>query len=104
MSDTVYYSPAAFMPVLTKALGNGLPVPVGEEPKPLADKKLMEKIADGLSVMDKPVLRFLSPAISTSISSLCQARNWKHSLWNWNSLFLSGCPSCLSKAVTICKK
>ena len=53
VSDTVYYSPAAFMPVLTKALGNGLPVPVGEEPKPLADKKLMEKIADGLSVMDK---------------------------------------------------
>ena len=53
VSDTVYYSPAALMPVLTKALGNGLPVPVGEEPKPLADKKLMEKIADGLSVMDK---------------------------------------------------
>lgn len=41
------------MPVLTKALGSGLPVPAGEEPKPLADKKLMEKIADGLSVMDK---------------------------------------------------
>ena len=53
VSDTVYYSPAAFMPVLAKALGSGLPVPVGEEPKPLADKKLMEKIADGLSVMDK---------------------------------------------------
>ena len=53
VSDTVYYSPAAFMPVLTKALGSGLPVPAGEEPKPLADKKLMEKIADGLSVMDK---------------------------------------------------
>ena len=30
-----------------------MPVPAGEEPKPLADKKLMEKIADGLSVMDK---------------------------------------------------
>ena len=53
VSDTVYYSPAAFMPVLAQVLGNGLPVPVGEEPKPLADKKLMEKIADGLSVMDK---------------------------------------------------
>lgn len=53
VSDTVYYSPAAFMPVLAQALGNGLPVPVGEEPKPLADKKLMEKIVDGLSVMDK---------------------------------------------------
>ena len=53
MSDTVYYSPAAFMPVLAQVLGSGLPVPVGEEPKPLADKKLMEKIADGLSVMDK---------------------------------------------------
>ena len=52
-SDTVYYSPAAFMPVLAQALGSGLPVPAGEEPKPLADKKLMEKIADGLSVMDK---------------------------------------------------
>lgn len=53
VSDTVYYSPAAFMPVLAQALGRGLPVPTGEEPKPLADKKLMEKIADGLSVMDK---------------------------------------------------
>ena len=53
VSDTVYYSPAAFMPVLAQVLGSGLPVPVGEEPKPLADKKLMEKIADGLSVMDK---------------------------------------------------
>lgn len=41
------------MPVLAQALGSGLPVPAGEEPKPLADKKLMEKIADGLSVMDK---------------------------------------------------
>lgn len=53
VSDTVYYSPAAFMPVLAQALGSGLPVPAGEESKPLADKKLMEKIADGLSVMDK---------------------------------------------------
>lgn len=53
VSDTVYYSPAAFMPVLAQVLRSGLPVPVGEEPKPLADKKLMEKIADGLSVMDK---------------------------------------------------
>lgn len=53
VSETVYYSPAAFMPVLAQALGSGLPVPAGEEPKPLADKKLMEKIADGLSVMDK---------------------------------------------------
>ena len=39
--------------LLAQALGSGLPVPAGEEPKPLADKKLMEKIADGLSVMDK---------------------------------------------------
>ena len=53
ISATVYYSPTAFMPVLARALGNGLPVPVGEEPKPLADKKLLNKIADGLSVMDK---------------------------------------------------
>ena len=53
VSDTVYYSPAAFMPVLAQALGSGLPVPAGEEPKPRADKKLTEKIADGLSVMDK---------------------------------------------------
>lgn len=53
VSETVYYSPAAFMPVLAQALGSGMPVPAGEEPKPLADKKLMEKIADGLSVMDK---------------------------------------------------
>lgn len=42
ISDKVYYSPAAFMPVLTKALATAT-----------ADKKLLEKIADGLSVMDK---------------------------------------------------
>ena len=53
VSDTIYYSPATFMPVLAQALGSGLPVPTGQEPEPLADKKLMEKIADGLSVMDK---------------------------------------------------
>lgn len=53
VSEAVYYSPSAFMPVLARALGSNLPVPAGEEPKPLADKKLLEKIADGLSVMDK---------------------------------------------------
>ena len=42
VSDEVYYSPAAFMPVLTKALVTAT-----------ADKKLLERIADGLSVMDK---------------------------------------------------
>lgn len=42
VSDEVYYSPAAFMPVLIKALAAAT-----------ADKKLLEKIADGLSVMDK---------------------------------------------------
>lgn len=42
ISDEVYLSPAAFMPVLTKALANVT-----------ADKKLLDKIADGLSVMDK---------------------------------------------------
>lgn len=42
VSDQVYYSPAAFMPVLTKVLASVTD-----------DKKLLEKIADGLSVMDK---------------------------------------------------
>lgn len=42
VSDEVYYSPATFMPVLTKALATAT-----------ADRKLLEKIADGLSVMDK---------------------------------------------------
>ncbi len=42
VSIEVYYSPAAFMPILTKALATAT-----------ADKKLLEKIADGLSVMDK---------------------------------------------------
>lgn len=42
VSDEVYYSPVAFMPVLTKALATAT-----------TDKKLLEKIADGLSVMDK---------------------------------------------------
>ena len=42
VSDTVYLSPTAFMPVLTRVLAGVT-----------ADKKLLEKIADGLSVMDK---------------------------------------------------
>lgn len=42
VSDEVYYSPTAFMPVLTKVLFQAT-----------TDKKLLEKIADGLSVMDK---------------------------------------------------
>ncbi len=42
VSDEVYYSPAAFIPILTKALATAT-----------ADKKLLEKIADGLSIMDK---------------------------------------------------
>lgn len=42
ISDTVYFSPAEFIPVLTQVL---LPV--------TTDKKIIEKIADGLSVMDK---------------------------------------------------
>ena len=42
VSEHTYNFPAAFMPVLTKALSTVT-----------ADKKLLEKIADGLSVMDK---------------------------------------------------
>lgn len=42
VSEQIYYSPKAFMPVLTNALTNAT-----------ADKKLLDKIADGLSVMDK---------------------------------------------------
>lgn len=42
ISAEVYLSPAAFMPVLTKILANVT-----------ADKKLLEKIAYGLSMMDK---------------------------------------------------
>lgn len=41
-SDEIYLSPEAFMPVLRKALA-----------KVIDDKKLLDKIADGLSVMDK---------------------------------------------------
>ena len=41
-SDEVYLSPEEFMPVLRKALA-----------KVTDDKKLLDKIADGLSVMDK---------------------------------------------------
>lgn len=41
-SDKVYLSPNAFIPVLTSALGSVT-----------TDKKLLDKIADGLSVMDK---------------------------------------------------
>ncbi|MEA5135573.1 MAG: class I SAM-dependent DNA methyltransferase [Candidatus Fimivivens sp.] len=42
VSEEVYLSPAAFLPVLTKVLSSAT-----------VDKKLIEKIADGLSVMDK---------------------------------------------------
>ena len=42
VSEQIYNSPAEFMPVLTKALASAT-----------ADKKLLDKIADGLSVMDK---------------------------------------------------
>ena len=42
VSDAVYLSPAAFKPVLTKILSTAT-----------TDKKLLDKIADGLSVMDK---------------------------------------------------
>ncbi len=42
ISEEVYYSPEAFMPVMNKALDNVT-----------MDKKLLDKIADGLSVMDK---------------------------------------------------
>lgn len=41
-SERIYYSLKAFMPVLTNALTNAT-----------ANKKLLDKIADGLSVMDK---------------------------------------------------
>lgn len=41
-SEQIYTSPKAFMPVLTKALADAT-----------TDKKLLDKIADGLSVMDK---------------------------------------------------
>ena len=42
ISDRVYLSPEEFMPVLTKLLSSVT-----------VEKKLMEKIADGLSIMDK---------------------------------------------------
>jgi type I restriction enzyme M protein len=42
VSETVYYFPSEFMPVLARTLA-----------KVTADKKLLERIADGLSVMDK---------------------------------------------------
>ena len=45
VSEQIYNSPAEFMPVLTKALALAT-----------ADKKLLEKIADGLSVMDKSAM------------------------------------------------
>lgn len=41
ISDSIYMNPESFMPVLAEIL------------KGLADKKLLEKVADGLSVMDK---------------------------------------------------
>ena len=43
ISDEVYLSPEAFMPLLRKVLA-----------EVTDDKKLLDKIADGLSVMDNP--------------------------------------------------
>lgn len=45
VSDTVYNCPSDFMPVLTRALSGVT-----------ADKKLLDRIADGLSVMDKTAM------------------------------------------------
>lgn len=45
VSGTVYNCPSDFMPVLTKVLSGAT-----------ADKKLLDKIADGLSVMDKTAM------------------------------------------------
>ena len=45
VSDTVYNCPSDFMPVLTKVLSGAT-----------ADKKLLDKIADGLSIMDKTAM------------------------------------------------
>lgn len=42
VSEQIYNSPAEFMPVLTKALASAT-----------SDKKLLDKIANGLSIMDK---------------------------------------------------
>lgn len=42
VSEQIYYSPTPFMPVLKNVLGDVT-----------TDKKLLEKVADGLSVMDK---------------------------------------------------
>lgn len=42
VSDVIYYSPADFMPVLTSILSSVT-----------TEKKLLDKIADGLSIMDK---------------------------------------------------
>ena len=42
IDDQIYYSPSKFIPVLTRILKDVL-----------TDKKMIEKIADGLSVMDK---------------------------------------------------
>lgn len=42
VSEKIYNSPAEFMPVLTKALASAT-----------SDKKLLDKIANGLSIMDK---------------------------------------------------
>ncbi|WP_031555057.1 type I restriction-modification system subunit M [Oribacterium sp. FC2011] len=44
-SDAIYMSPEDFMPILTDVLSSAT-----------ADKKLIEKIADGLSVMDKSAI------------------------------------------------
>lgn len=53
-SEQIYYSPNEFIPVLTEILlQNNLPVVQNNEVVKTINKKLIERIADGLSQMDK---------------------------------------------------
>lgn len=53
-SEQIYYSPNEFIPVLTEILlQNNLPVVPNNEVVKTINKKLIERIADGLSQMDK---------------------------------------------------
>ena len=53
-SEQIYYSPNEFIPVLTEMLlQNNLPVVPNNEVVKTINKKLIERIADGLSQMDK---------------------------------------------------
>ena len=88
ISDEIYLSPNAFMPVLRNVLANVTD-----------DKKLLEKIADGLSEMDKNAE--IQKDRKGNTNSLRLVKNWLHVLRNWKNRLENVLQSCSSEAIVL---